>query len=81
MFRFKTIVFLLVIASMALAACQPTAPVATKVPTATEVSIATEVSVVADLACSPNCQYSDMVIGFLQTGSEGGWRAAEYRFL
>jgi ABC-type sugar transport system substrate-binding protein len=27
-------------------------------------------------ACSPNCAYEDMVVGFLQTGSEGGWRAA-----
>jgi len=26
--------------------------------------------------CSPNCTYKDMVVGFLQTGSEGGWRAA-----
>ena len=26
--------------------------------------------------CSPNCTYEDMVVGFLQTGSEGGWRAA-----
>jgi galactofuranose transport system substrate-binding protein len=28
------------------------------------------------LACAPNCKYSDLVVGFLQTGSEGGWRAA-----
>lgn len=27
-------------------------------------------------SCSPNCQYSDLVVGLLQTGSEGGWRAA-----
>jgi ABC-type sugar transport system substrate-binding protein len=27
-------------------------------------------------ACAPNCAYGDMVVGFLQTGSEGGWRAA-----
>ena len=26
--------------------------------------------------CSPNCANKDMVVGFLQTGSEGGWRAA-----
>jgi ABC-type sugar transport system substrate-binding protein len=26
--------------------------------------------------CAPNCQYSDLTVGFLQTGSEGGWRAA-----
>jgi ABC-type sugar transport system substrate-binding protein len=27
-------------------------------------------------SCAPNCEYSDLVVGFLQTGSEGGWRAA-----
>jgi len=26
--------------------------------------------------CAPNCKYSDMTLGFIQTGSEGGWRAA-----
>ena len=26
--------------------------------------------------CAPNCKYSDLVVGFIQTGSEGGWRAA-----
>jgi len=33
-------------------------------------------SLAVDFSCSPNCQYSDLVVGFLQTGSEGGWRAA-----
>jgi len=27
-------------------------------------------------SCAPNCTYDDLVVGFLQTGSEGGWRAA-----
>jgi ABC-type sugar transport system substrate-binding protein len=27
-------------------------------------------------ACAPDCAYADMVVGFIQTGSEGGWRAA-----
>jgi galactofuranose transport system substrate-binding protein len=27
-------------------------------------------------ACAPNCKYSDMTVGFIQTGSESGWRAA-----
>jgi ABC-type sugar transport system substrate-binding protein len=27
-------------------------------------------------SCSPNCTNKDMVVGFIQTGSEGGWRAA-----
>jgi ABC-type sugar transport system substrate-binding protein len=26
--------------------------------------------------CRPNCTYADMTVGFIQTGSEGGWRAA-----
>jgi ABC-type sugar transport system substrate-binding protein len=26
--------------------------------------------------CAPNCKYSDMTVGFIQTGSESGWRAA-----
>ncbi len=30
----------------------------------------------AGLPCAPNCKYKDLVVGFLQTGSEGGWRAA-----
>src|SRR3989304_7714272 len=30
----------------------------------------------AGLDCAPNCEYKDLVVGFLQTGSEGGWRAA-----
>lgn len=71
MFRVKTIVLLIVMVSMILVACQSnsatteptTAPVATTAPT-------------AGLDCAPNCEYSDLVIGFLQTGSEGGWRAA-----
>ncbi len=27
-------------------------------------------------SCAPNCEYKDLVVGFIQTGSEGGWRAA-----
>ncbi|HEX7395872.1 MAG TPA: ABC transporter substrate-binding protein [Anaerolineaceae bacterium] len=26
--------------------------------------------------CAPNCKYADMTVGFIQTGSESGWRAA-----
>lgn len=29
-----------------------------------------------EAGCKPNCTNKDMVVGFLQTGSEGGWRAA-----
>jgi len=58
MLRLKKIAFLVVVASVVLAACQSAKPLA------------------VDFSCSPNCQYSDLVVGFLQTGSEGGWRAA-----
>lgn len=54
---FKKTAFLIILASLLLAACQPAAPK-------------------AGLKCSPNCEYKDLVVGFLQTGSEGGWRAA-----
>jgi galactofuranose transport system substrate-binding protein len=80
--RSKTIVFLVLVISVILTACQPVLPSAPKTPVATEAQIATEAPavkeapVVVDFSCSPNCQYSDLVIGFLQTGSEGGWRAA-----
>jgi len=83
MFRFKTLVFVLIVAALVLAACAPTAPAATEppaAPAATEPpaapTVAPPAAPAAGLACSPNCQYSDLVVGFLQTGSEGGWRAA-----
>jgi galactofuranose transport system substrate-binding protein len=79
MSRFKTIAFLIVVASVVLSACQPvtsSVPIATVAPTATEAPVAASAPVVVDFTCSPNCQYSDLVIGFLQTGSEGSWRAA-----
>ena len=74
MFRFRTLVLLLIlVASLVLASCQSGAadPEPTAAPAATEATTET-----AGLDCAPNCEYSDLVIGFLQTGSEGGWRAA-----
>jgi len=79
MLRFKTTAFLIVVASMVLSACQtasPAVPAATAMPAVNETQVAAKAPVPVDFACSPNCQYSDLVIGFLQTGSEGGWRAA-----
>lgn len=72
MSHFKKIVFLFFIALMLLAAC---APAATEEPAAPAEPVEEEMSA-GGLDCSPNCQYSDLVVGFLQTGSEGGWRAA-----
>ena len=90
MFRIKTIVFLLVITAMALAACTPAAapteapvaPAATAVPqmpAATEApaQLMTSAGYVIPVAkCAPNCTYKDMTVGFIQTGSESGWRVA-----
>ncbi len=69
MFRFKKIAYLLVAVAMLLSACTTAT---TQAPTAVPATEAPK----AGLACAPNCQYSDLVVGFLQTGSEGGWRAA-----
>jgi len=81
----KTLLFkllaVLMLASLVLSACATPAPVATeKTMGATEKPVAAteapaEVAF-GTAACAPNCQYSDMTMGFLQTGSEGGWRAA-----
>jgi len=70
-----TLLSILTLVSIALTACG--APVANQAPDVTPVpAIATGEPTSAGLACAPNCQYSDLVVGFLQTGSEGGWRAA-----
>ncbi len=65
MSRVKFFAFVLAL-TMIVSACTPATPTAVPEPTA----------VPAGLPCAPNCQYSDLVVGFLQTGSEGGWRAA-----
>jgi galactofuranose transport system substrate-binding protein len=71
MLRYKLIA-LIVALSMILTACGTATTVApTAVP---EVAKAPASEWVLD--CAPNCKYSDLVVGFLQTGSEGGWRAA-----
>jgi ABC-type sugar transport system substrate-binding protein len=57
---------------------QPAEPAAPTEPPAAEepAAPAEPAEPAAGLACAPNCEYSDLVVGFLQTGSEGGWRAA-----
>jgi len=75
MARLSKLMFVFFALLLVLAACttaateEPAAPADTAVPEAPEVAAGA-----AD--CAPNCQYKDMVVGFLQTGSEGGWRAA-----
>jgi len=78
---FKKLAFLIVIASLVLVACQPAVPPATEVPPVAPA--ATEVPPAAPAATEPPVAppakvytYRDMTVGFLQTGSEGGWRAA-----
>jgi hypothetical protein len=75
-----TLFSILVVASLAISACgapATEAPVATEAaPVETEAPVATEAPAAGTAACAPNCTYADMTIGFLQTGSEGGWRAA-----
>lgn len=67
----------LIITSLTLTACGGS--VATQIPGPIVVST-TAAGVPAasatGLACAPACAYSDLVVGFLQTGSEGGWRTA-----
>ncbi len=77
MYQLKKIVFVFIITTMVLAACaQATETVAPVEELPTAVPVPTEPAL-PKLACAPNCQYSDLVVGFLQTGSEGGWRAAQ----
>lgn len=90
MFRIKTIVFVIVIAAMALAACTPAAtqapaaPADTAAPAAPAATVAPAAAqpttsggyVIPVAKCAPNCTYKDMTVGFIQTGSESGWRAA-----
>lgn len=72
MSHIKKLVFLFIVVAMVLVACQPAAPAEPAAPAAP----AEPEKPKAGLDCAPNCQYSDLVVGFLQTGSEGGWRAA-----
>jgi simple sugar transport system substrate-binding protein len=74
MSRFRIIVFAALAFLLILTSCAtPAAPA----PQATTAPVVTEApKPKAGLPCAPNCKYSDLVIGFLQTGSEGGWRAA-----
>jgi len=78
MFRIKTIVFVIIVAAMALAAC---APAATQAPQAPAATIAPQQPAAAEkpmtsggytipvAKCAPNCTLKDMTVGFIQTGS------------
>lgn len=65
----------LITVTIVLAACYTPAP--TAAPTAKPTEKPTAVPTVAPtVAPAKTYTYQDMVVGFIQTGSEGGWRAA-----
>jgi simple sugar transport system substrate-binding protein len=65
---------LLVVVSVVGCGAAPTAA-PTAVPTAAP-KVTTGGYVIPVAKCAPNCKYTDMTVGFIQTGSESGWRAA-----
>lgn len=67
-----TLIALVLLLTVILGACGPAEEVAEE----PEEEVAEERGPGSGLPCAPNCEYSDLVVGFLQTGSEGGWRAA-----
>jgi len=77
MSNIKKIAFLLIVFALILVACtaaEETQEVA-EPPAAEEPAEEVE-EAAGGASCAPNCTYEDLVVGFLQTGSEGGWRAA-----
>jgi ABC-type sugar transport system substrate-binding protein len=74
MLRFK-VIGLIVAVSMLLAACA-TAAAPTEAPAAPAATEAPAAPAATEAPAAKVCTYPDMTVGFLQTGSEGGWRAA-----
>jgi galactofuranose transport system substrate-binding protein len=54
----------------------PTAVPPTAVPPTVAALVTASGYVVPAQSCAPNCKYTDMVVGFIQTGPEGAWRTA-----
>ena len=71
-----TLIALVLLLTVILGACGPAEEVAEPEVEEPEEEVAEERGPGSGLPCAPNCEYSDLVVGFLQTGSEGGWRAA-----
>ena len=74
MFRFK-VIGLIVAVSMLLAACA-TAAAPTEAPAAPAATEAPAAPAATEAPAAKVWTYPDLTVGFLQTGSEGGWRAA-----
>src|SRR5512146_2464288 len=66
---------LAMVATAALAACSSSASPSAAAPTAAAPSAAAPSAAPASAATGTK-SYKDMVVGFIQTGSESGWRAA-----
>ncbi len=74
-----TFLILVVVFTMVLSACASAATPTEAPAAATEAPAALTTSsgyTVPAAACAPNCEYKDMVVGFIQTGPEGAWRTA-----
>lgn len=73
MFRFKTLAFLVIVASIVLSACGGAkAPAATQAPASSGGA-----QPFGAASCAPNCTYKDMVMCFPQLGAESDWRTAD----
>jgi galactofuranose transport system substrate-binding protein len=69
MFRMKALMFVLIVAAIALGACAPA-------PAAEAPAAAPAGGTFGAAKCAPNCQYSDMVFCYPQLGAESDWRTA-----
>lgn len=70
---------IVVLATVLLAACTTPAPAVTEAPVEPTEAPAEPTEAPAEATTEPEMKvwtYEDMTVGFLQTGSEGGWRAA-----
>ena len=80
MSRLFKLTILVALLALLLVACQPAEPAANEpVNEPANEPVDEPADEPADdmaTGCAPNCTYDDLVVGFLQTGSEGGWRAA-----
>ena len=73
---FYNLLVVVMLASLVLSACSAPAPAATAAPAKPAATEAPAAAPVATEAPAKVWTYPDMTVGFLQTGSEGGWRAA-----
>jgi ABC-type sugar transport system substrate-binding protein len=76
-FKVFSIVMIALMAFIGLAGCAPAATaVPTAVPPTAPAAVTSAGYTIPVQECAPNCAYTDMVVGFIQTGPEGAWRTA-----